>query len=181
LPSINIERANHLPFSVTTIEAGAFMSHGRKPPIMPPRNPLAAAAAKLGKRPALPYRQALMVMRDRQRTAQQAGPKMRVVGSLASSEGRGIALPNDPRAAAKSSLTGALTVDEKAQKRTRRKIDKAQAQMRDEVRRTGFNGDAAAIMDPANHVVPLTAEEATNRPPRREAGRYDGLKSGEPG
>jgi hypothetical protein len=145
---------------------------GKKPPITPRRSLVKSDEPKR-KLPPAPFRQAMAKMREKQRMKQQGEAKIR--GAGLGGEGRGTTLPVDPRAAAKSALTGAAAGSEKAW----RKIERAKQKLRDDMRGVGFTGDdVGAFMKAANDITPATTEAPTNRPPRRDSGRYDGLKDG---
>lgn len=148
------------------------MPVGRKPPIMPPRNLLGTSTATIGKRPPLPYRQRLDELRDKRRT-QRWGRSTFAVTS-ASEVRATTTLPNDPRTAARQALTATQPTTERGRSKAQRKVECAQRRIADELAQARTEGAAEAVAQPA-------ADVATNRPPRREAGRYDGLKDGQLG
>lgn len=148
------------------------MPAGRKPPIMPPRNLLGAGSATIGKRPPLPYRQKLAELRDKRRS-QKWGRSTFAVTSASDARAT-TTLPNDPRTAARQALTAAQPMIERGRSRAQRKIEGAQHRMADEIAQARIEGAAGAATQPAT-------DAATNRPLRREAGRYDGLKDGQLG
>lgn len=144
-----------------------------KPPVLPPRNPLATATGGIGKRAPLPYREALRRREQKRRVQGIVVPKAKAQGGPL-----GMLMPNkSPREAAKHLLIG---LHEPANRKAARRAEEARQRMRDEMRLAGFDDD---LMDLTAVNDPAPDEAASNRAPRREAGRYDGLKNAgrEPG
>ncbi len=144
------------------------MAKGKKP--LAPRNPLATAIAKMGKRPVLPYHQALQARRDASRLRKLGAAK---IGPLPTMDAPArILLPINPRHHADHLQIGR---NGRAVARAEEMIEDAQRRIADEIRRAEAAGEADAA---AAGVGGQPGQEPTHRPPQA---RYAALKDGRPG
>ena len=140
-----------------------------KPPILPPRNPLADATRKVGKRDPLPYYMAVERWQEKRRLERVAGPvKAALLNGVA------IGAPASRKDIARKALTGLQAGGAKSRRIAENAIRKAKERAADEARRAAEAAERAAMSDAA-------FDGRSKRPPRPEPGRYGGLKDEQPG
>ena len=128
---------------------------------------------KIG-RPAT-FHAALARMRQRQKIRAQ----FPVAHAVLNSVDKGVILPQNPRTAASSQFTSLAVT--RGMSRVEKAIRRAQERAAEAAQEAESNAAyVASFADPRADEAE-TADPRSTRPPRPEAGRYDGLKGGEPG